>query len=126
MSKTGESQKTIPRKLANFLDFSEIFALGSSLQFFFCRRLANFRQKKTHTHCYERLVSTWNTSVKSLQIDLYSLDSECAPGFRFSRKYFWELNGLSFKGIRRRKNGDQPQEGLAQYGYGPAMTCTNN
>jgi hypothetical protein len=29
-------------------------------------------------------------------------------------------------GIRSRKNGDQPYEDLAQSGYGPAMTCTNN
>jgi hypothetical protein len=30
--------------------------------------VANFRPKRKHTR-YERLVSSWNTSVKSLQID---------------------------------------------------------
>jgi hypothetical protein len=56
-------------KTGEFSGFFRNFCFGVFIAiFFFGRRVANFRQKKK-TLCYERLVSTWNTSVTSLQID---------------------------------------------------------
>ncbi len=111
-----------------FWIFPKFLLWGLHCHFFFVADWRIFGKKK-HTHTAMNALSQLGTQVSKVYTQTllsYSLDSECAPGFRFSRKYFWGLNGLSFKGIRRRKNGDQPQEGLAQYGYGPAMTCTNN
>jgi len=49
-------------KSGEFSGFFRNLCYGVFIAFSFCRRVANFRQKK-------RLVWTWNTSVKSLQID---------------------------------------------------------
>ncbi len=119
---------TDSRKLANFLDFPEIFALGSSQPFFFVAEWRIFGKKKKK-HTAMNALSQLGTQVSKVYRQTllsYYLDSNCTPRFRFSRIYFWELNGLSFMGIRRRKYGDRPQEDLAQSGYGPAMTCTIN
>ncbi len=111
LSKTGESQKKFLENWRIFLIFPKFSLWGlHSLCFFLVSEWQIFCKKKTH--CYERVVSTWNTSVKSYRQTLlsYYLDFECAPRFLFSREYFWELNGLSFMGIRSRKNGISPRK----------------
>ncbi len=110
-----------PRKVANFLDFSEICAMGYSQLFLFVAEWRIFGKKNDLSELETQVSKVYRQTLLSNY-----LDSECAPGFRFSRKYFWELNGLSFMGIRSRKCGDQPQDDFAQSGYGPAMTCTKN
>ncbi len=55
-------------KTGEFSGFFRNFRFGVFRAFFLGRRVANFRRKR-NAHCYERLVSTSNTSVKSLQID---------------------------------------------------------
>ncbi len=111
LSKTGESQKKFLENWRILLIIPKFSLWGlHSLCFFLVSEWQIFGKKKTH--CYERVVSTWNTSVKSYRQILlsYYLDFECAPRFRFSRKYFWELNGLSFMGIRSRKYGISPRK----------------
>ncbi len=62
-STSGEYQKKFLENWRIFWIFPTFLLWGLHSHFFFCRRLANFRQKKK-THCSERLVSTWNTKCQ--------------------------------------------------------------
>ncbi len=125
---TGDKVGPILENWRIFWIFPKFLLWGLHSHFFWSQS-GEFSAKKKHTHTAMNALSQLGTQVSKVYRQTllsYYLDSNCAPRFRFSRIYFWELNGLSFMGIRSRKNGDRPQEDLAQSGYGPAMTCTIN